>query len=243
MSNGMFDNFGTEHLEEKARDFVGFQPIETDLYLPVIKLAYVSRADSGVMSIVFDFDIGGKTFKSEQYISNKEGKNYFMTKPKQGDPKRAPLPGFTVVDDICNFATGKGLKSQPTEEKTIKLYNFEQKKDLPTPVQVLTDLIGKKVGIAVWKTQEYKKVKQDGAYVNTSEEVSRNEIEKAVHPDTAATMEETAEKKDVKWASGWVARNKGKTKDKRKGDRGGPPQAGNSGGSGAAKPSLFGGAS
>lgn len=210
--SGMFEDFGTEHIEEKARDFVGFQPLDTDLYKGNIKLAYLAIHESKAKGIVFEFDLGGgKTLKIEQIISTKEGKNTFVNSKTK---KTAPLAGFTVVDDICTVTTGKGLKGQPTEQKMVKVYNYDKKEDVPTQVHVLTDLIGKEVGLAVVKKVENKQKKVDGVYVATSEKVTRNDIYKVVYPNTGATVNETAEKKDPTWAANWVKNNRGTTKEK-----------------------------
>jgi hypothetical protein len=242
----MFDNMGTEQHEEKARDFVGYTPHETDLYKAKVKLAYLSIAKSGARSIVFEFDLGNdKILKSNQLISNKKGENFFINKKTQ---KKAPLAGFTVVDNLCFFATGQGLKGQRTEEKMLKLYNFELKKDVPTNVHVLVDLIDKEVGLAVWKTLENKQVEQNGEWVDTSEERTVNDIEKVLHPTNAATYQEFEEKKDPTWAANWAKRNRGQLRDKRsiKDGKGGPPKAGGgtpSGTGGGSRPSIFGGGS
>lgn len=218
--SGLFEQYGTEHIEEKPRDFVGFEAHGTDLYKSTIKLAYLATAASGAKAIVFEFDLvtpaGSKPFKVEQYFTDKAGKNTYMTKPKTAGekPKSASLPGFVIVDDICTVATGKGLQKQSAEVKKLNVYNSELKRDVPTDVHVLTDLIGKEVGVAVWKTLENKSVKVDGVYVPTSEEISKNEIEKIVFPATGKTVVEHNEGKDPVWATKWVNKNRGQVKKK-----------------------------
>lgn len=212
--SGIFDSddFGTDHIDEKPRDFVGFEALDTDLYKANVKMAYLVVHESKAQGIAFEFDLGGgKTFKIEQIIKTKEGKNYFInTKTKL----KAPLAGFTVVDDICTITTGKGLKGQATEQKVVKVYNFDKKEDVPTEVHVLVDLLGKDVGLAVVKKLENKSKKEGDKYVATSETITRNDIVKAVYPNDGATVGERAEKKPTTWAAGWLKNNKGKTKEK-----------------------------
>lgn len=236
--SGLFEQYGTEHIEEKPRDFVGFEAHGTDLYKSKIKLAYLSTAKSGAKAIVYEFELAkpdGKTeiYKQEVYFTDKAGKNTYMTKPKNSSekPKSASLPGFVTVDDICTVATGKGLKTQATEIKKLNIYNSEHKKELPTDVHVLVDLLGKEVGLAIWKTLENKTTLVDGAYVPTAEEISRNEIEKVVFPATGKTVVEHNEGKDPVWASKWVAKNRGQVKNKMK-----KAVAGGSSGGGAPPP-------
>lgn len=239
--SGIFDSddFGTEHIDEKPRDYAGFEALDSDLYKTTVKMAYLVIHESKAQGIAFEFDLGGgKIFKIEQIIKTKEGKNYFInTKTKL----TAPLAGFTVVDDICTITTGKGLKGQATEQKIVKVYNFDKKEDVPTQVHVLTDLLGKEVGLAVIKRLENKSKKEGDRYVATSETITRNDIVKAVYPDNGTTVGERTEKKDPTWAAGWVKNNKGKTKEKLtyKGNSSGGSAAGGTPPAGERKP-LFG---
>ncbi|MFR7882301.1 MAG: hypothetical protein ACLU5J_13140 [Christensenellales bacterium] len=41
---------------------------------------------------------GKKPYTETIYITNKEGKNYFLN--KQDPTKKVPLPGFTLIDDL-----------------------------------------------------------------------------------------------------------------------------------------------
>jgi hypothetical protein len=215
--SGIFDNdeYGTDHIDEKPKDYAGFEALDSDLYKGKVKMAYLVIHESKAQGIAFEFDLGGKTLKIEQIVRTKEGKNYFVN----GKTKlKAPLGGFTVVDDICTILTGKGLKGQATEEKIVKVFNFDKKEDVPTQVHVLVDLIDKEVGIAVIKKLENKSKKEgEGAatkYVATSETITRNDIVKAVHISDCATVGEKSEKKPATWAAGWLKNNKGKTKEK-----------------------------
>lgn len=218
--SGIFDSdeFGTEHIDEKPRDFVGFEPLETDLYRGKLKMAYLVVHESKAQGIAFEFDLGGKIFKTEQIVRTKDGKNYFInTKTKL----KAPLGGFTVVDDICTILTGKGLKGQNTEQKVVKVFNFDKKEDVPTQVHVLVDLLDKDIGLAIVKKLENKSKKEgEGAaakYVATAETISRNDIVKAVYYADGATVGEKSGKEQKPagtWAAGWLKNNKGKTKEK-----------------------------
>lgn len=215
--SGIFDSdeFGTEHIDEKPRDYAGFEALDSDLYRGKVKMAYLVVHESKAQGIAFEFDISGKTFKTEQIVRTKAGKNYFINTQTK---LKAPLGGFTVVDDICTILTGKGLKGQNTEQKVVKVFNFDKKEDVPTQVHVLVDLIDKEIGIAVIKKLENKSKKEGegeaAKYVATSETTTRNDIVKAVYPQDGATVGEKSEKKPATWAAGWLKNNKGKTKEK-----------------------------
>jgi len=53
------------------------------------------------------------------------------------------------VNSICNLATGQDLATvaSAAEEKTIKVYDFDAKKELPKSMPVLMPLLGKKIGM------------------------------------------------------------------------------------------------
>lgn len=234
-----FSQFDSDVIEEKPRDSVGYVAHETDIYLADIKDAYRKQSTGGAHAIAVELDLGGgKTYRGDIYFTDSKGKHFYMTKPKDGsEPKKASLPGFILVDDLCLIASGKPLKSQATEEKLKKIFNKDADKEIPTPMPTLTGLIGKKVAVAITKVLENKKVKQGDEYVATSEERETNEIVKILHPVHKVTVTEAretpqGEKPKPEFWDKWLKKNKGKTIDKRtfKGGTGAPPSSGGSSG-------------
>lgn len=253
MSDNLFSNFTTDKLDEQAQDRLGgFQVLDSDIYTGTIKLAYLLKADSGALGIYFDFDLeGGKKYSPTVYFTNKKGEHFFFTKEK----KKAPQMGFTLVNDICLIATGAEFAQQKHEKKTVNVYNRDLKKEVPTEVPVLVDLIGQKVALGVFKLKENKSEKgADGEYHPTSEIREVNAIDKVFHPEAKITVNEArllkeGEKPTPKFWPAWETKNKGHVIDKT--DKtltasavGGPPAAASgppaSGQSGGQRPSLFG---
>lgn len=255
--SGIFDKLKTEGLEKAEDRLGGYQPLETDAYGSTITLAYAGAAASGAQNVTVHAKTDdGKEYRETIYITNKKGENWFLN--KQDQSKKVPLPGFTVINDLCIATTDRELSEQPTEEKMVKIYDYEQKAEVPQAAHVLVDLIGKRVTLGILNTLENKGVKQpDGSYADGPEERNVNNIDKVFHDETKMTVVEAmnaggwdAEK--AAFYPGWLERNKGKTRDKRsikdgQGGTSGRPGASNNAGApasgGGERKSLFGGKS
>jgi hypothetical protein len=103
------------------------------------------------------------------------------------------------------------------QTKTINIYNFDKRKELPTETDhVLVDLIGKSVKAGVIKQLVNKRVKQGNVWVDTADSKEENTISQFFHAETGLTVAEAS--KDIKEASfinKWLSTNKDKTRDKR----------------------------
>lgn len=258
--NALFGSLSSEGLEEAQDRLGGFTRLETNSYDAIIKVAYAGQSPKGARSVTFEFDIEGRDYSETIYITNRQGENFYAAKDKDGKEtgKKAPLPGFTTVDDICLVTTGEPLMTQPSEEKTLKIYDPEQRKEMPKSVPVLTDLIGKQVTLGIVKTIEnVSESDGNGGYVTTDKTKEVNSIDKVFETQTKATVVEAkraAEKSEELSAvfhAAWIEKNAGKTRDKTTSSQGGqsgrpgssrgpstPPQAGQS--NAAAGKSLFG---
>jgi hypothetical protein len=243
----LFQGLSDDGLEQAQDRLGGFQPFNTDIYPAKIKAAYAGKAPSGAMSVTIMADIAGKEYRETVYITNKAGENFFYN--KQDAKKKVPLPGFTTINDICLITCEKPLSQMDTEEKIIKLYDYDAKQEVPKPVQMLVELIGKDVALGIFRQLENKSVKDGaGKYVATPETREVNLIEKVFHPELKLTVVEAQNGKKLGefWDS-WVERNKDTIRDKREikdgagGTAGAPKTAPTSGATAtqAPKKSLF----
>lgn len=240
----LFNKLTNDGLEESQDRLGGFSPFDSDIYVGDIKAAYAGQSQGGATSVSLIVDFSGKEYRETFYVTNKKGENFFISPEK----KKVPLPGFTVVDDICLIASGKPLAEQNTEEKVINLYDFDAKKELPKSVPMLTDLLGQKIALGVLKQLENKNVKQGDEYVPSAETREINIVDKVFHPEVKLTVAEARNGKDApEFWDKWVERNKGQVRDKRTdkggagGNTGAPPKAsGAAGGTAAPRKSLFG---
>lgn len=240
----LFNQLTNDGLEESQDRLGGFSPFDSDIIIGKIKVAYAGKSSKGSTFVSVILDANGKEYRETFYVTNKKGENYFISSEK----KKVPLPGFTVVDDICLIASGKPLAEQTTEEKVINLYDFDAKKELPKSVPVLVDLIGQTVALGVLKQIENKSVKNAaGEYEPVAETREINVVDKVFHPEVKLTVAEARNGKETpEFWDKWLERNKGTVRDKRTikdgagGTTGAPPKAGASAGAAAPRKSLFG---
>lgn len=233
----LFSNLTTNGLEEAQDRLGGGKLFETDIYIATIEAMYASPAASGAMGVGLVLKIDGEEYKETLYVTNKKGENFF---DKSG--KKVPLPGFTLVDDICLIVTGKPLSSAVTAEKVLNVYNPDLKKEVPTSVQVLTELTGKQIALSIIKQKVNKQVKTNNGYEPTAETREENALDKAFHPEFKVTVPEAKKglEEGAFWFA-WLEQNKGKTRDRVKeikAPNGAAPAP--TGGAAPARTSMFG---
>jgi len=224
----IFDKLTSDGLEETEDRLRGGRPVlETNIYPAVIQMAYAGKSESGATSITILFNLPGAPFPNYEerfWVTNKKGENFFRN--KQDTTKKIPLPGFTVVDDICIVTTDAPLSDQETETKVLKLWNPKNQQEEPTQVPVLVDLIGKELSVAIFKQLENKRALSGSEWVDTAETQEVNFIDKVFHEPTGLTVVEArrglteGEFKEV-----WQERNQGEVKDRRS-IKGAPDAAG-----------------
>lgn len=235
----IFSKLGTDGLEE-TKDRLGggnFGAVESDLYILTLKAAYAGTSAGGATSVTLVGELeDGREYRETVYVTNKAGQNWF---PHKDDPKKkVPLPGFTVIDDLCLVVTGQPLREQDehVEEKVIKVYDHDAKAEVPKAVPMLMSLVGQKVAFGIIKQIVNKREKKGDEYVEIADTREENYIDKVFHPEAKMTVAEArmGQTEPAFWDA-WVARNKGVTKDKRtiKDGEGGATGAPKAGGFGA----------
>jgi hypothetical protein len=223
---GIFGKLSNEGLEE-AQDRAGgggFQH-EADIYNSTVEMAYAGESAGGAMSVSFIFDLGdNRKHRETFYVTNKKKENFYLN--KNDNTKKVPLPGFVSVDDICMATTEKSLAEQDTEEKIVKIWDFDAKAEVPKSVPVLVDVIGKPVSIALLKILRNKREQaSNGDYVDVAGDVTENQVDKVFHTESRMTMvearrdaaliDEGKEPLGAQFWDTWLTNNKGKVRDKR----------------------------
>ena len=210
----LFGKLTNDGLEESQDRLGGFAVLDTDVYAGTIKAAYAGTSSGGSTFVAVIVDLNGREYRETLYVTNKKGENFFLN--KEDKSKKVPLPGFTTVDDICLITTGKPLSEQESEEKVINIYDFEQRKDVPTTVPMLTELLGQKISLGILKILENKNEKSGEEYVATAATRELNNIDKVFHPELKLTVAEARNGvEEAKFQDAWVEKNKGVTRDKR----------------------------
>lgn len=229
---------------ENEKDSVGGGGVlESGLYEFKILSAYVTKAASEAIGIVLNFENADKKrLRQTVYITSgkEKGGSNFYTDQKTGEKKY--LPGYLMANSLALLTTGKEINELDTEDKVIPVYNSEAKKEIPTKVDMIMDLVGKDVLLGVLK-QTVDKTAKDGAgkYVPTGETRDENEIDKIFRASDRMTTAEIRGNAEVAvfadtWANKWTGITKNKAT--KTGATSGLPKVG----SGTPKPgtSLFG---
>jgi hypothetical protein len=239
MSN-LFGNAAAElQGTEKEKDVLGGRSLlQTNVYDGTLDVAYITTSSGGARAFNLVVDVDGKKVRETIYVTNREGG---VTYSKDG--KKYPLPGYSLINALAKLTVGKEIPQLVFEKKLVKVYNWEQKKELPTEVDVAVELTGQKVKLGIELHRENKRAKdQTGNYVPTADVREFNTITRVFHPATNQTAAEYNAQAPAEFMGMWVKEFLGKTIDKTsKGPVATAPAAPGAAAPAAGKPSLFGG--
>lgn len=198
---------------ERAEDSVGgFHRLDSDIYIATVKAVYAGESSGGAMFVVCIFDINGQEYRETLYISNKNKEVFYKT----NNGKKAPIPGYAIFKNMCIICTGKEPSKLSTEEKTLKIWDFETKQDQLKVVPVITELTGKEVALGIVKELRNKRKKNNaGVYVDVAEYNELNAITAVFHPTKKLTVNEAIDKKPAAFWDKWLEANQGKVRDRR----------------------------
>ena len=222
----MFDTLTTDASIQSDGDNLGgsrYGTLDSAIYPFDIKLAYGSISNGGAkaLNLVLETE-DGKELKAQLWLTSataKGGQNFYMAKdPKTGQKTiKKYLPGFELADHLCLMTLGKHIAQVKPETKTIMLYDFSQRKEVPTEVPMVTELLGKKIFAGVIKQTVSKRVKDaNGNYVDSTETRDENEIDKFFHYPSGLTVTEAEAKMTEpvfkgQWDEKWTGQVKDKT--------------------------------
>jgi len=213
----MFENLQKDAgiKDEEPRDSLGGFILPTGIYPCIIDMAYMSKSQNGADAVNLVLKTqDNREIKQTIYITNREGQPYYVDKDSQ---EKRYLPGYNQVNSICDLAAGQDIGTVATaaEEKTIKVYDFDAKKELPKSMPVLTALLGKKIVIGLLNVKENKNVK-DGAgnWVAGSETRNINEINKAFNEVGLTQAEIKAQSTTPEFLNKWKEKYGDKEIDK-----------------------------
>lgn len=190
--------------------------LDSDAYPITISMAYGITSKGGAKGLVIEGKLSdGRDYSTTQYVTSGTAKGCKPYYEKDGE--KHYLPGYQIVNSICLLAAGKELPAMVSEEKVVKIYNYDSKSEVPTKVPVLVELIGKTAVFGIIRVTENKTVKNDqtGLYQPTAETRDLNELDKVFHSDSLRTTAEIRAQSEVAdFHTKWIAKNRGVTKDK-----------------------------
>jgi hypothetical protein len=237
----LFSNAASELAgSEKEKDVLGGRTLlPTGVYEGTLDVAYITKSSGGATAFNLVVDIGGKKVRDTVYVTNKQGG---VTYSKDG--KKFPLPGYSLINALAKLTAGKEIPQLEFEKKLVKVYNFDQRKEVPTEVEVAVELVGQRVKLGIENHRENKNAKdQAGNYVPTAEIREFNTITRVFHAQTGQTASEYNAQAPAEFMAIWAKEFDGKVIDKTaKGSVAPSPVGGTTATPGAVgKPSLFGG--
>ena len=213
----------TNAAESVERDSLGGGYIlPSDIYMLTVETAFLQPATSGAVGVVLRFKTkeGNKDYRETVYITNRKGETFYVK-----DGQQHLLPGYLMIDTLCQMVTGNSLESQNTELRTVKVYDPELQKEVPAEREVLVDLQGGDVYAGIIKSVEDKTKKDaSGAYTPTGETREANSISKFFHSESKQTLAEAIAGTDAKFFDDWLAKYKDQVINNAKGVTGGAPQ-------------------
>lgn len=219
--------------------------LDSNVYNFTVKLAFLQKAASDALSLVVHLtNEDGKDVRQQFWMTSgkeKGCKNYYVD--KNGDKQY--LPGFNMANNLCLLTVGKEISAMDTETKVVNLYNSESKAEVPTNVEMLTELLGKQVLGGLIK-QVVDKTAKDAAgdYKPTGETREENELDKLFRErDGKTTAEILAQAPEAVFIETWKKKWVGQVKDRSTKQAGtaGAPKAAGAAATSTAKPqnSLF----
>jgi hypothetical protein len=211
----LFDNIQTPATAATDEDVLPsgvLRVVPSDCYPVKVKLAYLGQSTKGAMfmHLVMEQEPDAMFEVTERiYFTTRDGKTTYTS----GNEER-PLPGFQRLDELCKAITGNGLLENKPEKKTIKLWSYEQKKEVPTEVEVFTTLMGQNFQAGLIRKIENKRVQDElGEWVAGPEKREFNTLDKAFTADGLTVKETKAGVKEPEFKKSWLDKRKGKDRD------------------------------
>jgi hypothetical protein len=230
---------------EVEDDYVGGGGVlDTDIYPAEIKYAYIGKAaNSEARNLTLCLKVNGLDITRQIWMTNRDGEVTYQDK-KTKEVKN--LPGFNQVNGLCMLLVSKEVGNMDVEEKTLSLYDYESKKEVPQAVDCFVELHGLKLQVAIQRQTVDKTEKNEstGEYEPTGETRDTNEFIKFFPEDRLVTISEVAHfikslggdfedvlndgdlgkaiskmTEDGDYATKWLEKNRGETWDRSTGKK------------------------
>ena len=204
-----------ESIADEKDSVGGGGVLNSGLYESKITMAYVTTSSGGATGLVIQAKTSeGRDIRSTQWMTSgtaKGGKNFY-----EKDGVKNYLPGFLLAQSLALLTCGKEISEMETETKVVNVYDYTAKKEVPTKVDMVMDLLGKDVLIGLIKQVVDKNVKNAaGAYVPSGDTREENEIDKFFRAsDRKTTAEIRAKAETAAFADTWVEKHFDKTRNR-----------------------------
>lgn len=211
---------------EKEEDILGGSvgPLPSNIYRAQVNVSYLEETKSGALMAHIHFKLSnGSQFRTSQCLHSGKAKKYSATYTRNG--KTFKLPGLVNVSAICELGGKLDISKMSTTKKTIKLYNFESRKEEPTEVNMLMDMIGLKVQLGLAnEIQDINEKDAQGNYTPSGYTREVNELSKVFRYDDGKTSSEVTADKPAEFIKKWLDKNENKVMDRSKAKKGHIPK-------------------
>jgi len=207
-----------DDVEVTETDSVGssFSVLDSGVYELLIETAHLMESQSGATGLVLNAKVGNNHFSETFWIKSGKAKGckpYYVNK---NTGKKVPLIGYTMANHLTLLTVNKPIHEVSTQEKMIKQYDYEQKKEIPVKVEMLTELCGRTVTAGILKQIVDKTAKSDsGTYEPTGETKEVNVVDKLFNSSSNLTVKEIQSKVETpEFIETWKSKWAGKTRDR-----------------------------
>lgn len=215
----ILSTLSTDNSIKVASDTLGAGgPLESGIYNATVSVAYVTKASSGALGLVLHLKTDtGREHRETLWVTSgtaKGCKNYY-----EKDGEKRYLPDFEMANNLALLTVGQEISELGTEEKVVNVWSPEAKAEVPTKVDMITDLLGQEIIAGIIKQKVDKTVRtDDGVYVpsgETREEAVLDKLFRARDRKTVAEIRAQAEEASFidRWEQKWT----GQVRDRSKG--------------------------
>lgn len=148
--------------------------LDTGLYQAIVKYIYFTKTARGGDCANAVLEINGLTHTFPMYVTYAD--NHKPVKEVNG--KKVVIPGYKQLNSLVYCACEKTAEQCSQEQKSIMIYDWKQRKEIPTLVDTITDVMNKPIIVGIKKVNKHKQANVNGQYVPTTETFFTNEVDR-----------------------------------------------------------------
>ena len=138
---------------QENTDQVGFVPTVSNIYKAKVEKAFSGTSEGGAHFLQVEFKLeNGSTARAKEYFTSGKAKGVKTFYEKDG--LEYELPGFNWVNNLSLLTAGEPVLETDWQEKKVKVYDFDKRKDVKQLKKVPVDIVGASLYIGVKLTHQ-----------------------------------------------------------------------------------------